>query len=121
MTEVEDRLREIDIKNDDDALSKRWFSSKKMDLFVWFDVGSRVDSFQLSVDKEGSERAIIWDRDSGLSLNRVEDGSRPGKHPGSPIFVPCNDVDLNEVMKKFQQQASDIDIEVANAVLDLMS
>jgi hypothetical protein len=70
-----------------DQRTKRWFTSTKMDIFVWLDSSRNIDKFQCSYDKETIEKAIIWTSESGFSYHGVDPGERPGNYPESPIFT----------------------------------
>lgn len=79
---------------------RRWFSSPSMDLFVWMDEGGEIVSYQLTYNKPHNEKALVWDRKKGFAHLGVDDGARPGKHPGSPllvkdgVFIPANIVSM---------------------------
>ena len=75
--------------------TRRWFVDERIDLFVWFGPDQAYTGFQLSYDKPISEKAITWKRDAGFAHTRVDDGSRPGQHPGSPLLVVKGDGGVN--------------------------
>lgn len=54
---------------------KRWFTSLAMDLFVWFDEEDQIISYQLSYNKQRSEKALIWSRDKGYSHLGVDEST----------------------------------------------
>ena len=81
-------LREIlETKQKPGEPRKRWFASLDMDLFVWFDEANEIISYQLTYDKPHGEKALVWSKENGFSHHGVDDGSRPGKYPRSPLFV----------------------------------
>lgn len=67
-----------------------------MDLFIWMDDEDEIVGYQLSYNKPHDEKALVWDREKGFTHLGVDDGARPGKHPGSPllikdgVFIPAN-------------------------------
>lgn len=82
-------LREVEnVKQDSGDLKKRWFASLSMDLFVWEDVEGNIVGYQLTYDKPRNEKAIVWNEAEGFLHFGVDDGSRPGRHPKSPMLVP---------------------------------
>jgi len=44
---------------------RRWFSDENMDLYVWFK-HMEPARFHLTFDKQGQERSISWDNESGF-------------------------------------------------------
>jgi len=76
-----------------------------MDLFVWTDESGEVVSYQLSYDKPHPEKALSWSIERGFSHDNVDDGSRPGRHPGSPILVADGEFAARRVLALFQDNA----------------
>lgn len=70
-----------------DEPRRRWFSSLSMDLFVWLDDDDEITRYQLTYNKPHDEKALVWDREKGFAHLGVDDGVRPGKHPGSPLLI----------------------------------
>jgi len=66
---------------------RRWFTSLGIDLFIWFSEDDEVLSYHLTYNKSHDEKALTWSKEKGFSNLGVDDGSRPGKHPGSPLLV----------------------------------
>lgn len=82
-------LREVaGVKQDAGKLVKRWFTSVSEDLFVWQTAAGEVVGYQFTYDKPGDEKAVIWNDSDGFLHTGVDDGARPGRHPGSPLLVP---------------------------------
>ncbi len=69
-----------------DKPERRWFSSVKMDVFIWVENGTVV-GFQITYDKPHAEKALAWNADRGFTHHSVDDGSHSGRHPGSPLLV----------------------------------
>lgn len=68
-------LKEITGVTEDDAEPRRrWFSDKKMDLYVWYDDNGTVIQFQMCYDKGPGEKALTWDEDGGFVQQAVDDG-----------------------------------------------
>ena len=80
-------LREIkDVVQKPGELRRRWYSSSSMDLFVWINDDNEVVSYQFTYHKPHAEKALTWKEEEGFLHLGVDDGSRPGKHPGSPLL-----------------------------------
>ena len=64
---------------------RRWFSDDYFDLIVWFDEQDEITGFQLCYDIHHVQRAVTWQKDSGFSHHKIDDGeNRPGKAKASP-------------------------------------
>ena len=88
---------------------RRWFSCESMDLFVWTDESGEVVSYQLSYDKPYPEKALTWRVGRGFLHDDVDDGSRPGRHPGSPILLADGEFDAKRVLAVFQANADQLE------------
>jgi hypothetical protein len=76
-----------------------------MDLFVWTNDADEIVSYQLSYDKPYPEKALTWRVGGGFSHDDVDDGSRPGRHPASPILLVDGEIDAKRVLALFQANA----------------
>ena len=81
---------------------RRWFSGSEMDLFLWLNEEGEIVSFQLTYDKPNSEKALLWNEEEGYSHLGVDDGLKPGKHPGSPLFVEDGVIDPSKIISKLR-------------------
>ena len=88
---------------------RRWFSCESMDLFVWTDESGEVVSYQLSYDKPYPEKALTWRVGRGFLHDDVDDGSRPGRHPASPILLADGEFDAKRVLAVFQANADQLE------------
>ena len=88
---------------------RRWFSCESMDLFVWTNENNTIVSYQLSYDKPHPEKALSWSVERGFSHDNVDDGSRPGRHPGSPILVADGEFSARRVLELFQVNAGPLE------------
>ena len=88
---------------------RRWFQDEAMDLFVWLGEANTVVGFQLAYDKSQEERALTWKLRTGYQHARVDDGTRPGRHPGSPLLIADGVFDVIRVSDEFQARAAEID------------
>ena len=53
-------LREIAARQVPGDPKRRWFTSPRIDLFVWLDEHDSPSGFQLCYDKESREHALTW-------------------------------------------------------------
>jgi len=100
---------------------RRWFTDEAMDLYIWLDESDEVIGFQLTYDKPGSEKALTWKRGDNVMHTRVEEGSRPGKYPGSPILMIDGVVDVDYVLREFRERARDIAWGIVQCVISQIS
>ena len=97
---------------------KRWFSSLDMDVFIWLDDAGEIVSYQLTYDKPHREKAVTWSRDSGFLHLGVDDGSRPGKHPGSPLLVTDGRLVPGKLISLLETEAGDLDPWIRDFIID---
>ncbi|MCP4334591.1 MAG: hypothetical protein GY785_18205 [Gammaproteobacteria bacterium] len=100
---------------------KRWFSSPGMDLFIWFDDEGDIVSYQLTYDKPHNEKAIIWNQKSGFEHLSVDDGTRSGRHPGSPLLVPAGIVDSARLVSMLENNSAELDPAIKNFIVSGIS
>ena len=100
---------------------RRWFSCESMDLFVWTDELGEVVSYQLSYDKPHPEKALSWSIERGFSHDDVDDGSRPGRHPGSPILVADSEFAARRVLAMFQANANQLENDLQKFIVSGIS
>ena len=96
---------------------KRWFSSPSMDLFIWFDTDDTILSYQFTYDKPHNEKALIWNAEEGLSHLGVDDGSRSGKHPGSPLLVRDGVANPEKIISMIRINADELDPSIKNFII----
>lgn len=88
--------------------NRRWFSSASMDLFVWVNENDEVVSYQLTYDKPHTEKALTWKKCEGFLHFDVDDGSRPGKHPGSPLLKRDGKINAFKVVALLKKNSADL-------------
>ncbi len=90
---------------------KRWFTSRDMDLFVWFRKTEPV-RFQLCYNKQNSEKAISWDFHCGFRHYRVDSGeTNPDQHKQTPLLIDlCDQQNLAVIARDFLAACEYIDI-----------
>ena len=88
-----------------------------MDLFIWFDDEGNIVSYQLTYDKPHNEKAVIWSQKSGFEHLSVDDGTRSGKHPGSPLLVPDGTADPAKLVSLLKDNAGELDPPLENFIV----
>ena len=97
---------------------KSWYTDDFFDLFVWFDEQDRIVSFQLSYGKPADEKMISWNKRSGITHARVEDGEQQsGRQKAAPILVRDGPV-ANTLSDNFRSASSAIDPQVASFIIE---
>ncbi|MCP4765060.1 MAG: hypothetical protein GY875_02200 [Gammaproteobacteria bacterium] len=92
-----------------------------MDLFIGFDDEGEIVSYQLTYDKPHNEKAIIWNVKSGFEHLGVDDGTRSGKHPGSPLLVPDGIVDSARLVSILEKNSAELDPAIKNFIVSGIS
>ncbi len=98
--------------------TKRWFSSLNMDLFIWFDDDDEIVSYQLTYNKPHDEKALTWSKDKGYVHLGVDDGSNPGKHPGTPLLVKDGVVSPSSIIKLIRNDQGDLKPWIKNFIVE---
>ncbi len=92
-----------------------------MDLFVWTNDSKQIVSYQLSYDKPYPEKALTWRVGRGFSHDDVDDGSRPGRHPGSPILLADGEFAAKRVLALFQANADQLENDLQEFIVSGIS
>lgn len=95
---------------------RRWFTDEQMDLFVWSGENESFSGYQLSYDKTIDEKAITYKPNNGYLHNAIDDGTRPGQYPSSPMLVADGFFDAERVRVEFLRRATDLDERVVRFV-----
>lgn len=85
---------------------KAWFTCSEQDLYIWFSDEDEIIKFQYSYDKPFGEKSLLWNSAGNFSHTAIDDGSRPGKHPSSPISLGSIALDKAKVIKLLNGNAS---------------
>jgi len=111
-------LREIkEVSQKPGEPHRRWYSGLNMDLFVWFDDSNRVVSYQLTYDKPHDEKALTWKENEGLLHLGVDDGFRPGKHPGSPLLYRDGNINASKVVSMLNKNSGDLESSIKDFII----
>ena len=97
--------------------SRRWFYNKDFDLYTWHNTAGDIARFELCYDKSQNERALIWDRKSGYSPVKVDDGEKElGRYKMTPIYDADGVFDYKRIGKAFKKASNNIEQELAQFV-----
>jgi hypothetical protein len=103
-------LREITaVHQRADEPPRRWFHAPDMDLFVWHE-GERIVRLHLAYAlREDREHLFEWAAESGARHARIDDGARPGGHPGAPLVGGDVPLDADALGARFSARAAALD------------
>lgn len=101
---MQDMIEITRVRQDDNDLHKRWFTSATADLTIWTKAGL-LQAFEYCFDKEQTERAIRWHCDYATSFTRIDAGDHPGGYKMSPIILAGNKPNLVRVAHQFRRSA----------------
>ena len=96
---------------------KRWFSSLSMDLFIWLNPDDEIISYHLTYNKPYDEKALVWSEEKGFSHFGVDEGDRPGKHPGSPLLVGGGAVSPRKIIAMLKKNAGELEPAVKDFIV----
>ncbi len=96
---------------------KRWFTSRDMDLFIWFANDEPV-RFQLSYSKRNIEKAISWNFHLGFNHYLVDTGETELHHyKQSPLLIRlCDPGNLKIIARDFLAASENIDIDISDFI-----
>ncbi len=90
---------------------KVWFTCSEQDLYIWFSEKDEIIKFEYTYDKPLNEKSLLWKKSGSYSHTAIDDGSRPGKHPSSPISLGRVALDKANVIKQLNNSAGVIPAE----------
>ncbi|TFH05728.1 MAG: hypothetical protein E4H09_01520 [Spirochaetales bacterium] len=91
--------------------ARRWFTDDNWDLFVWHE-GPKLLGFQLTYDKDRSERAITWMEGEAPRLSRIDSGKANGTAGGgmkTPILREDRGALPADIVIRFHRDSAKID------------
>jgi hypothetical protein len=97
---------------------RRWFWDHAVDLYVWYDDAGEVVQFQICYDKGPNEKALNWNRGTGLSHRGVDDGeSGVFRMKSTPILTGRSELDLVAVRRVFEPAAGRLEYDLHEFIL----
>ncbi len=99
------------------SVQKRWFTSRDMDLFIWFHNDAPV-RFQLTYDKRSIEKAISWNVHHGFRHYLVDTGEYHLEHyKQTPILIESDArKNLTAIARNFLAASENISIGLADFI-----
>lgn len=115
-------LQELkDVRQIPGEMRRRWFSSRDMDLIVWFDHDDRPVSFELCYDKRSSEKALRWSP-SGFTHSVVDDGeNRPGRYKSTPVLRESGLFEAARVINQLDSECRQLPDEIVRFVMSVIA
>lgn len=105
-----DCLRELpDARQIEGEPRRRWFTSRDLDLIVWFGPEDEPVGFQFCYDKSAREHAVTWREGRGYNHSFVDDGENGPMQPkGTPILRANGYLNRARVAELFSAAAAQI-------------
>jgi hypothetical protein len=97
--------------------TRRWFFSYAFDLYVWYDVNSKPNAFQLAYAKPWREHSISWHHERGFRHYRVDEGEGVFGLKVTPILIPNGPIDQETLLREFVDEAEELPDDVRELVI----
>jgi hypothetical protein len=111
-------LEEIIVAQKEENVFRRWFEDDFFELILWYNLENySVRGFQLCYDIRRDEHSFTWNDGAGFAHNRVDDGTRPLRHPSSPTLVEDGLFPARLILDRFIDSSAGIDRAIARLVL----
>ena len=102
--------------------SRRWFSSTKSDLIVWYNQIKEPVGFQLCYDKNKQEKQFTWKLGGTSNHTAIDAGENVGiNYKQTPIHVADGIPDYNYIKKQFQDESGQLPPEIIKMVIYALS
>ena len=102
----------------EDGLIKRWFQSTHLDLFIWLDADEKISAIELTYDKYGDEKGILWSKKYGFQHLRL--CPEPEHHSlNTPVY--CNQVlthNFKRIRRLFKRESDNLESLYSSFVLE---
>ena len=107
-------------QNEEDGF-RRWFTSKDMDLYVWYDENFTVSSFQLSSSDVSGEYLISWSTEEGLGFSRtLNHFSGALNYKGSTLLKTNPRFCLKQIFNNFISHSKRINRELVRFIINTL-
>lgn len=111
-------LKELSVSQNEEGVLRRWFQDDYFHLIVWHEADTNeIRGFQLCYDVSKDEHSLTWLAGRGFIHNRIDEGSRPMRHPSSPLLVEDGVFPAQTVIDRFIEACSTIDEDIARLVI----
>ena len=111
-------LQELSVSQNEEGVFRRWFQDDYFHLIVWHEAGTgEIRGFQLCYDVSKDERSLTCLAGRGFVHNAIDEGSRPMRHPSSPLLVADGAFPAQSVIERFIEARGAIDDDIARLVI----
>ena len=101
---------------------RRWFSSSKNDLFVWYKQNMEMLGFQFCYDKNKQEKSFTWKLDGTSEHTAIDTGEDIGvNYKQTPIHVADGIPDYDYIKEQFLSESGELPDEIIKMVIDALS
>ncbi len=107
----------INQKEADRGIFRRWFGDEFFDLIVWYDTQHTITGFQLCYNRIKNPHALTWKRDEGIYHDKIDEG-RAYHDKLTPILVADGLFRSDIIYDKFAEASSEIEEQIRNLVLN---
>ncbi|MBN1378301.1 MAG: hypothetical protein JXA04_03615 [Gammaproteobacteria bacterium] len=110
-------LEEVLINSKPEPDERRWFSSARADLYVWWNKSGDIDRFEYCHKIGPAEYSLRWHTHSGIEYALVDDGEATPLKNNTPIAVMSGEPDWDDVLAHFRREGQTIDAYLYRFVL----
>lgn len=98
-----------------DEPRRRWFSTQRQDLIVWFGDDERIVGFRYAYTATDGAFAVSWDVAEGCRHDRLDTGERPARSM-TPMLQPTRRIPGHDVLLDFRRSSQRLEPQLANFV-----
>jgi hypothetical protein len=98
-----------------DEPRRRWFSTRRQDLIVWFGDAERIVGFRYAYDATDGAFAVTWTTENGCRHDRLDAGHQPGR-PMAPLLQPTRQTPGRDVLLDFRRSCGRLESTLADFV-----
>lgn len=115
-------LQEVAVAQKEKGIYRRWFEDEYFQLIIWYDLhtGGTL-GFQLCYDISHDAHSVTWMDGEGIIHNKIDDGSRPFRHPSSPVLVADGIFPAEMVLKRFTESCGSLEAGISELVISRIS
>ena len=99
-----------------DEPARRWFSTSRQDLIVWFGDESEVVAFRFAYERNFETYSLTWEAGKGIRHDQVDLGRDVGR-PAAPLLTPTGVSPAPNLIEQFTLQSSDLDPAIRDFVI----
>lgn len=104
-----------------DEPRRKWFTTTRQDLLVWFDDNEAITAFRLTYEWDGKLFSLHWDAETAFVHSNIDTGDRGGGWSKSSLLTRTKLPPKADLADQFRVQANDIDPRVRDFVAAKLS